>query len=320
MQPATPRRSSRRARHRAPGRRVRLCVLAITATLAFAACGDDEGGDDTTEPTGTESAGTESAGTESTGSEGGDADQTPDDDIALLAGGQQQKYRLAPVYEEGQEATSTMDLTVSLNGAGQDISIGLQLVLDQVVASQSEGSSTVESVIREIEVVDAPEGAEEAMDQEFEDVLGKTLVTEYDENGQQVGETTLKDGGELPDSMKESVNANSQAVFPTEEIGIGSRWSQVLTSESEGFELDITTVYELKEVTDDEFVIAMSQDVPIDESVDGQDVSGDFTGTGEVRVSRTNPLLLTADYTSDVSMETEGVDIEVAIDLKATST
>jgi len=315
MQPATPRRSTRRARHRAPGRRVRLGALAITATLAFAACGDDEGGDGTTDP-----AGTESAGTESTGSEGGDADQTPDDDIALLAGGQQQKYRLAPVYEEGQEATSTMELTVSLNGAGQDISIGLQLVLDQVVASQSEGSSTVESVIREIEVVDAPEGAEEAMRAEFEDVLGKTLVTEYDENGQQVGETTLKDGGELPDSMKESVNANSQAVLPIEEIGIGSRWSQVLTSESEGFELDITTVYELKEVTDDEFVIAMSQDVPIDESVDGQDVSGDFTGTGDVRVSRTNPLLLTADYTSDVSMETEGVDIEVAIDLKATST
>jgi hypothetical protein len=169
-------------------------------------------------------------------------------------------------------------------------------------------------VIREIEVVDAPDGAEEAMRQEFEDVLGKTLVTEYDENGQQVGETTLKDGGELPDSMKESVNANSQAVFPTEEVGIGSRWSQVLTTSSKGFEFDITTVYELKEVTDDEFVIAMSQDVPIDESVDGQDVSG------EVRVDRANPLLLTADYTSDVSMAADGVDIEVGIDVKATST
>ncbi|MDQ3351123.1 MAG: DUF6263 family protein [Actinomycetota bacterium] len=293
-----------------PGRRVRLGALAITATFAFAACGDDEGGGDTT--------GT--SGTDTTGSEGGDADQTPDDDIALLAGGQQQKYRLAPVYEEGQEATNTMDLTVSVSGAGQNISIGMQLVLDQVVASRSEGASTVESMIREIEVVDAPDGAEETMRQKFEGVLGKTLVTEYDENGQQVGETTLKDGGELPDSMRESVNANSQAVFPTEEIGIGSRWSQVLTSESEGFDFDITTVYELKEVTDDEFVIAMSQDVPIDESVDGEDVSGDFTGTGEVRVSRTNPLLLTSDYTSDMSVTADGDDIELAIDLKITST
>ncbi|MDQ3312793.1 MAG: DUF6263 family protein, partial [Actinomycetota bacterium] len=291
-----------------PGRRVRLGALAITATFAFAACGDDEGGGDTTDPTGT-------SGTDTTGSEGGDADQTPDDDIALLAGGQQQKYRLAPVYEEGQEATNTMDLTVSVSGAGQNISIGMQLVLDQVVASRSEGASTVESMIREIEVVDAPDGAEETMRQKFEGVLGKTLVTEYDENGQQVGETTLKDGGELPDSMRESVNANSQAVFPTEEIGIGSRWSQVLTSESEGFDFDITTVYELKEVTDDEFVIAMSQDVPIDESVDGEDVSGDFTGTGEVRVSRTNPLLLTSDYTSDMSVTADGDDIELAIDL-----
>ncbi len=159
MQHATRRRSPRRARHRVPGRRVRLGALAITATLAFAACGDDEGGGDTT------------------GSEGSDADQTPDDDIALLAGGQQQKYRLAPVYEEGQEATNTLDLTVSVSGEGQNISIGMQLVLDQVVASQSEGSSTVESVIREIEVVDAPDGAEEEVGQEFEAIFGKTLVT-----------------------------------------------------------------------------------------------------------------------------------------------
>lgn len=76
-------------------------------------------------------------------------------------------------------------------------------------------------------------------------------------------------------SLADSFETATATAFPSEAIGIGSRWSSVTTSNSGGFELEVTTVYELTDITEDELIIAVTQDLPVDEEVDGSQVVGD---------------------------------------------
>lgn len=284
-------------------RRRNLGAVVLVGTLALAACGDDDA----------------SEGPSESNAPGPD-DKTPDDGIALLTGGEQDKFVLAPQYEQGQESRNEITLGLDVSAGGQDVSVGMTMVLDQRVTEQTEESTTVEATLQNVEVTDAPAGGEEQIKSEMDAIVGETFVSKYDENGQPIGEVELKGGGALPEQMEQGLNANSQAAFPTEEVGVRSTWSQVISSENQGFKLELTTVYELTEVTDDEFVITMTQDTPIDQEVQGQDVSGELTGSGELRISRANPLLVQADYGSDTSAEADGQSLDLHIDLDMSST
>jgi len=150
----------------------------------------------------------------------------------------------------------------------EDIGVGLTMTLTSEVTEAAEAGSTVEMTVDAIDGRISGRGEDEIL-AEMEPLIGKALVIEYDENGNQVGTTTLKDGSDLPESLADSFETATATSFPSEAIGIGSRWSSVTTSNSGGFELEVTTVYELTDITEDELIIEVTQDLPVDqESMD----------------------------------------------------
>ncbi|CAN5478197.1 hypothetical protein BH18ACT3_BH18ACT3_29290 [soil metagenome] len=255
--------------------------------------------------------------------------------VQLLTGGSQEKIELPPEYVVGQRATMDMDMNVDLaadfDGQSEDVGVGLTMTLTSEVTEATEAGSTVEMTVDAIDGRIFGRGEDEIL-AEMEPLIGKALVVEYDENGNveydengnQVGTTTLKDGSDLPESLADSFETATATAFPNEAIGIGSRWSSVTTSNSVGFELEITTVYELTDITEDELIIAVTQDLPVDEEVDGSQLSGTLKGSGELRLARDNPLVLDMQYDqqADFSFDQDGnsgevdVTINMAVDAR----
>ena len=196
----------------------------------------------------------------------------------------------------------------------EDIGVGLTMTLTSEVTEATEAGSTVEMTVDAIDGRISGRGEDEIL-AEMEPLIGKALVIEYDENGNQVGTTTLKDGSDLPESLADSFETATATSFPSEAIGIGSRWSSVTTSNSGGFELEITTVYELTDITEDELIIEVTQDLPVDQEVDGSEVSGTLNGSGELRLARDNPLVLDMQYDqqADFSFDQDGSSGEVDV-------
>jgi hypothetical protein len=305
-------------------RRIAITLLAV-GSLAVAACGDDDGDDtdpDTTdEPqdTGEDSTDTTVA-TDDTG-DSSDIDTSPDDGVQLLASGSADTIELPVAYEVGKTASSVihMDLNIDAEAVGE-VGATVEIGLTQTVAEASPEKTTIEMAIDSVDVLDAPPGLEDQMEDQFDELIGETLVLRYDANGKKVGETELKSGRELSDDLVSSFDSSTQVVVPTEPVGVGAEWTAVVPTESNGVQMDVETTYELTELTADGYVITLSQNTPIDTEFEGSSATGTIVGSGEIRGSRTNALLQELTYDQDAEMSISGSgDMTMNIAIEMTS-
>jgi hypothetical protein len=278
--------------------RTNRCIAAgaiAAGALVVAACGGD--GD--------------VVSTDDTEQEPSDVDTSPDDGIALLAAGTGETIQLPVSYEVGQRSTSTigmnLDLAVDAEGQNVDTAIAFEMETTQEVVAASDQSTTIETTVDSVDVTDAPAEARASMESLFEGLVGKVLIAEYDDSGNLVGELTPKDGGSVPPELAQSLEQmNSQIKYPTEPVGVDAEWEGTTTVESNGIDMEVATTFRLTEITDDEYVVTVDQDAPIDESIDGLDLEGTLTGSGEARISRTNPASIDMEYAQDADFDISG--------------
>lgn len=312
-----------RYRSENPSRRTSLGAVAAVGALALAlaACGDDDGssgfGDSDDVERDEFGVGLYNAG--------GDDDE---DDGEGTTDGDGDRIMLPVSYEVGQSSSTTAEMTIGFDvdagSVNQDVELIMEMRMSEEVTDVSaDGVATVETSIDAIDLVDGPAEVSEAdFGAEFDGVLGEVVVLEYSESGMQIGEPKLKSGGSLPDEFADYFDdAVGMGAFPSEPIGVGARWSSIDEIESEGITVEGETIYELVELTEDGYVIALTQDIPVDEDVDGVSLDGSFSATGEIRGNRSNPLQVEMTYEQAGSFDLSGdgqsgsMSSTVAVDL-----
>jgi hypothetical protein len=258
---------------------------------------------------------------------GGDDDAettTSVDGIAVEdAGAADGRVRLG-VAHVGDTATTSTAFTVGISIAlpgesAQTVELGLRLDSTSTVSEvAADGGYTVQQTIDQITVDEAPEGVDlDELEGQYAALQGATLEQTYDANGV-AGESHIVDEESLPAEAREAAQdieesaSTATIFFPTEEIGVGARWSATQTTSKQGFDLTVTYEYELTALAGDDFEIAITYDDDIDQQAtqDGTtfDVTGSISGGGTASGSVANPLDVSAtvDQTLDMDLENDG--------------
>ncbi len=303
-------------------------AVLVAATFALAACGgsaDDAGGTAQSRPEATEAPVVEVdepdtavadsiAGPVETDAGPTDAiDTSPGDGVQLLVAGnvKADAVELPVTYEVGQSTMSLLDLdlalTVDIGAGANETVIGLEMDFTQEVTAVDAGIATVTGSIDRIEVTDAPDEAEQAMAEQFEAILGQQILLQYDDRGNQIGGVTLADGSPLPGDFAGTFDSTTTDIaYPTEKVGVGAVWSATSTIDSGGVTIEAETTYELIEIDPDSIVVASTQDIPVESTSGGIDISGTIQGEGTYTVGRSNPLDVDGDFRQVADLELSG--------------
>jgi hypothetical protein len=257
---------------------------------------------------------------------GGDDEETTTtvDGIAVEdAGAAEGRVRLG-VAHVGDTATTSTAFTVGISIAlpgesAQTVELGLSLGSTSTVTEvAADGGYTVQQTIDQITVDEAPQGVDlDELEGQYAGLQGATLEQAYDANGV-AGESHIVDEESLPVEAREAAQdieesaSTATVFFPTEEIGVGARWTATQTTSKQGFDLTVTYEYELTSLDGDDYEIAITYDDDIDQQAtqDGTtfDVTGSISGGGTASGSVANPLDVSAtvDQTLDMDLENDG--------------
>lgn len=258
----------------------RVVGVAVAATLVLTACGDDD-----------------SASTEVVG-------ERDEFGVALMSAGEgdaEERITLPAPYEVGQRTTTTADLTLGIEfdggGFSEEVVVGMTLVMTQEVTDVAADVATVEGRIDDVQLTEAPAGVDPAeFEAGFDAIAGEVVVTRYSQTGMRVGDIELASGGPIPDEMVELFEQSNTVALPSDPVSVGARWSSLDDVEFEGIVVEGETIYELVELTDDRYVLELTQDIPLDERIDGADLRGSYEAEGTITGHRQNPLDIAMDY------------------------
>lgn len=264
-----------------------------TATLVIAGCGDDEG-----------------------------IAAPPPGEVRVVAdpASDTETSRLTPTYRRGQQSTTSLQMSMGFDLAGQSANADVNMKMRQRVVRAVHGEATIEA---RIDSVDVSSASSTEVEDALDDLVGKTVIATYDQRGLQVGSTELKGGGTVPEELEEALNTTGTLAFPEESVGVGSKWVIGAEKEIAGTTIRVGTEYELTELTGDQYTLSVRQDQPLDGEVDGAEYDGNIVADGTIHGSLSNPLLADMTYDQDtdfeVSADGESADGSITIDLEMTS-
>lgn len=257
---------------------------------------------------------------------GGDDDETTTTVEGITVedpGAAEGRVRLGTAHVGDTATTSTtftVGLSIALPGeSAQSVEFGLRLDATSTVSEVApDGGYTAQQTIDQITIDQAPDGVDLGeLETQYGALQGATLEQTYDANGV-AGESRIVDEESLPAEAREAAQeieesaSTATVFFPTEEIGVGARWTATQTTSKQGFDLTVTYEYELTALEGEDYVIAITYDDDIDQQAtqDGTtfDVTGSISGGGTASGSVANPLDVSAtvDQTLDMSLENDG--------------
>lgn len=311
-----------------------LLVLALTASL-IAACGDDDDDTDvgaasttTTEDTTTTAESTTT--TEPSGDEEGSTGYT----VTVEDPGAEPRRQLRLQAEVGDvdQITQRQEVTIEVRAGGQTQSAPspvMELDVAYAVEDVTEDTITVAGSYEDVRVLDTP-GTDPAANVQIAELLegfrSATARTTYTTSGavrsaEIEGLDLEGEGGamaeQLAGSLIESVESLSMP-FPDEAIGAGARWRIETEADIAGLPVEISTVIELIELTDERAAGIVSQElrfVPGDVEVLGTPatvVSGELSGGGPIEWDLAGGVVPRSDITTSGTsvLEVQGNQIE----------
>ncbi len=262
---------------------------------------------------------------------GGDDDETTTtvEGIAVDdAGAADGRVRLG-VADVGETATTSTRFTVGISIAlpgesAQELELGISVDATSTVSAVApDGGYTVEQTIEGITIEDAPAGVDlDDLEEQYSALQGAVLEQTFDANGV-AGEAHIVDEESLPEEAREAAqdieesSSTATIFFPTEEVGVGARWTATQTTSKQGFDLTVTYRYELTALEGDDYEIVITYDDDIDQEAtqDGTtfDVTGSISGGGTATGSVANPIDVSAtvDQTLDMDLENDGDTAEL---------
>ena len=245
------------------------------------------------------------------------ADTSANDGVRLLNAGTTDRLTLPVGYEVGDTATSTVSFDLAIGVDGRADGGGMSFEMTQtVIEVADDGDATVEVVVNDAALTGNIAGNLE-LERELDEVVGVRLVSAITSGGTLTGEIRRVDGGEVPAFFTEQVaQVETDVEFPTEPVGVGAVWTATTEVESNGITVEAETRFDLIEVTDNHYVVEITQLVPIDERIDGQRVEGLLDADGRLTVDRDNPL--DVDMVYEQVTEISADDLALSIELSMT--
>lgn len=236
-------------------------------------------------------------------------------------------YTLPAAFAVGQTASIAGEFssTVAATGEGLDeqytvtVAIGYK---SEVVSLTDDGGAVVESEYVSAETVEAPDGVDTGA---IGDLVGVRYRETYAADGSVVS-TALVDEDSLSDVQRSAANdmigqaSTSTITFPSGPVGVGATWSSDSTLRSQGIDIVVIDRYELVAVDDGIYTITVDYGAPIDDTLEGDDVTGSISATGTIRGDLENPLAVTSALTQlvDMRLEDQGaIEMSVAVRTEA---
>ncbi|MGH3448309.1 MAG: DUF6263 family protein [Nocardioidaceae bacterium] len=260
-------------------------------------------------------------------------DDSPEEGVQLAdAGATGHTVELPPAPKVGHKTTGSYDMTISISMDSPSVDREVPMEMDyrsKIVKVGGDGSYTAETTISDITIVD-PSGEMTdlaGVKDQFEDLGGVRYRQHFAEDGSsnppemvesaELTSTQLQTAHQFVDSI-----ASTPATYPSKPVGKGATWEATKNVKKNGIELSVTTEYTLVKVTGDSFKLKLTQDVPIDTTVDSDgtdvDVSGDLQGSGTITGSLKNPLDTQVTLTEEVDMDlsADGSDSHMQMGIK----
>jgi hypothetical protein len=246
---------------------------------------------------------------------GGDADgeivveTTGDDASAVL---------LPPAAAVGQAARTSATIGVSLSADGREVDLAVDIELASTITEvAADGGYRAVVTMERIELTDPPAGVDPAS-LGYDDLAGVRFAQTVDGAGRITG-TELLDAGALSEEARNAADGfaaylrTAQFAFPGEPVGIGAAWTTELEIATEGFAVPASYRFELTDVADGRYELAVSYRSEFETTIDGVDTAGTVVGLGLASGSLDNPLDVTLDVGQTIDATTDAVALGVAV-------
>jgi hypothetical protein len=199
----------------------------------------------------------------------------------------------------GQTASASAMISQSMTGGlggayGVDGTVGLTLATTTaVVAVDPDGSSTRETTIQSLNVVDAPAGADDQVG--YDSLVGTTFEQSVNVNCDPVGSalgTGLTGvsrmlGQGILDAM------NSMLVgFPSDPVSVGSTWTAPARVGVARTTIPVSYQCRLTAAAGDHYTVEVSYAQDVDAAMTDGELSGTASGSGTLIGSISNPLVV----------------------------
>ncbi len=311
-----------------------LLVLALTTSLV-AACGNDDDGDVAATSTTTTQDTTTTTAESTTTTEPSDEDgEAAGYTVTVEDTGAEPRRELRLQAEVGDvdRITQRQEVTIEIRAGGQTQAAPspvTELDVAYVVEDVTDDEITIAGSYEDVRVLETP-GTDPAANAQVAELLegfrSATARTTYTTSGavrsaEIEGLDLAGSGGamaeQLADSLIESVESLSMP-FPDEAVGVGARWRIETEAEIAGLPVEISTLIELTELTDDRAGGTVTQElrfVPGDVEVFGTPatvISGELSGGGPIEWNLAGGVVPRSDITTSGTtvLEVQGNQIE----------
>lgn len=216
--------------------------------------------------------------------------------------------------EVGQTAVQTITMDMEVSGDGQSLSMTIEMSADaEIIEVTEDGGYTMQQVITSIEQTAGDAAGQAGVDQ-MQPLVGVTMTQEIGADGTP-GDVELAEGSPaeaamLLEQFGTSISGSPLA-FPEEAVAVGDDWENEVTTETGGVELTVVYHYELLELDDEAFTVAVEYSTDIDEA----GATGTTSGEGTITGVRGQPLLIDSDIDTTTSVEGGGVELSQDINL-----
>ncbi|KAA1416986.1 hypothetical protein F0U44_17550 [Nocardioides humilatus] len=318
------------------GARLRAVLLATTCALALAACDGKPTSGKAAPPMDAPATPSSTSATPTTDPSIDDPvdDDAPEGEVAILDHGDGDRVLLALQLTEGDHATTTMQMTLTMRAPGVPVPpIPMTMTMSSEVVDVADDVFTVQSVYAGIEIDDAGLPAEmvDPMRSAMSGLDGMSMTFEYGPTGE-----VLDTDFDLPDDappttrqMLEQLTGSMTEIgmaFPDEPIGEGATWRKVGTTDVSGASMVQTTTYHLDELDGLDYRVSLETTGTLEAPDAGSIVTfanGSMTNTGRFEGSLTQvlPLKASTHGVTRMGMEAAGQRIRMTttIDIEMTT-
>lgn len=245
--------------------------------------------------------------------------------VVESTGDQSNAITLPPTAALGQAASSITTVELAITADAAPIELAIQVDLSSAIDEVSDdGGYVAVTTIDQVQLVNAPEGVDGSA-LGYDALAGARFQQTFDPTGRIVA-TEVLDAESLSDAARlaaEGFTGNLQSaqfVYPAEVVGVGAKWSAELEIAAEGFTIPATYHYELTDVSDGRYTIAVSYDTAFDTTIQEIPATGTVTGLGTVTGSIDNPLDLSVTLGQTIDASSGGVDLNVVVGIDVQST
>lgn len=265
------------------------------------------------------------------------------DRVVVLDPGQEprQELRYTPKKAKAEEMRMTMSMAMAMSMAGVDMASTRipPIIMDMdilEVQTATNGDVSYRFVLSGVAVgesIESAPGMSEALLASLDPLVGTAGSVRISSTGQTLDWTLQPPPGADPttiSNMKQGM-ANSSAVLPTEAVGVGARWEQHSTVESNGLKVAQVTLYELLQMDKKHLSLklAVQQSAPAqtfsppgmppgaNARLDSMSTQGQ--GTSAVRLDRlvpTGSIQIHSDFAMGFSMEGQDIPLTMSLDLE----